>query len=420
MIKLYYKDDLNYININNEQLNNLKQLEIKKYSFSKYYKLIIDCDEIKQNIKIDIINDKLYINNNYININNYIKNISITNCILNNIDLNIINSNFLKIIEFNNYKNNYIYNNLDFSNLKINIINSKLNVFYFNCIINNLNQLLNNIKNLNIDFNNILFQFNHCILEEDNINIFFIKHISLEETIFDLNKLFNLNSLLINKCSNIEYDFTNLYKHLNLKNLQLVNYKEIKFIPDNLINLKYLKLCNCNIKEIHNSLINLKYLELKDYNINNKLLNKIINLKYLKLYNCNIKKIPNNLINLKELILEDCNDIKIPNTLINLRKLTIIKPNYNNYINYYKLPNTLINLKYLKLGDFIFKNLSKTYIKLKELIICYDFDMYKKDYNYYKKLITKQEIKKYINNTNGLKIKCYINNQLKNILNNNN
>ena len=526
MIKYYDYNNIKYYNsysivINDEELSNLDIINIynKKYCNKRFCDLILHCNEITQNIKIDVINDKLYINNEFINIYNYIKMISICDCNLNNINLNINNSNFLEVIYFSNYKKYY-----DFSNLKIKISNCpNLSIFKFYYIKNNLNQLLNIIKNLDIDFNNILFQFYDCNLEY-NTNIKFIKHINLDNTILNLNKLLNLKSLIIkNQYSltkvvsfykkrliypnDINYNLINMYKFLNLEYLELQKDNNIKEIPDNLINLKTLILnecqniiklpnnlinlnilkiinnntnydCNCHIKEIPNNLINLKililikcknikklpntlinleelvlydcndieipktfinlkkiiintkeyyefinhynlpntlinleYLELYNYKLNYSLLNNLTNLNYLKLIHCNIKKLSNNLINLEELILEECNDIEIPKTLINLKKLTIIQPNYSNFINYYKLPNTLINLEELDLQDFIFKKLPLNYINLQDLLIRYDHSFDGQNNDYFEVCISKtnkQEIKDFINKTNGLKINCSV------------
>ena len=134
MIKYYDYQDFNYnsypIYIDEKILNNLNT--INKVYNKRFSHIFLYCDEITQDIKIDVINDKLYINNNYININ-YIKEINICNCNLNNIDLNINNSNFLEVIYFSNYKKYY-----DFSNLKIKISNCpNLSIFnfYFNFMI---------------------------------------------------------------------------------------------------------------------------------------------------------------------------------------------------------------------------------------------------------------------------------------------
>lgn len=284
------------------------------------------------------------------------------------------------------------------------------------------------------DKNNILECFENLeelilkYCDEINISNKLIKLTKIYLLQTNINKiptsLINLKEITLNNCNNIKELPKNLTKNIikleihNCKNIIDINYlfynlKELIIscdylnnLPEQLDNLKYLKIINSNIKEI-NIYSNLEYLEISNcyfikeipkelYNLKTLIINnceniiyipdtfyKLNNLKISRCYNLNelniysnfltnldlsylnIKKLPNNLMNLLNLKLEECNNIlELPNlfqlkkleisfcknikelsiTLINLENLDLICcPNISN------IPNTLINLKLLKI-----------------------------------------------------------------------
>jgi len=105
----------------------------------------------------------------------------------------------------------------------------------------------------------------------------------------------------------------------------------LKYIPDNLINLKRISLINCpNIKEIPDNYINLKQLYIE---------------------NCRfIKNLPETLINLRGLYLRWCcfDNIIIPDTYENLRSLQLYRCDKND-----KIPLNLINIKRIDIANCI-------------------------------------------------------------------
>ena len=163
------------------------------------------------------------------------------------------------------------------------------------------------------------------------------------------------------------------YKYLNFKSslLKYLDYIDLKilhptekynyqnyFIPNTLINLKYI-----NIQNMPNKLINIP--------------NTLINLLSIKLIDCKIKEIPKTLINLKTINIKN-NDItyifNFNNIDFDIFEIFTYDEFYNNYeMLDIKLYNTFINLQNLYLNHCNFINnkkiLFKTFINLKKLYL---------------------------------------------------
>ena len=86
---------------------------------------------------------------------------------------------------------------------------------------------------------------------------------------------------------------------LDITYLNCNSCKNIRRLPDNLINLKYLNCENTNISSIPNYYINLKYLNIRNC-LNITIIPKhFYNLEKIVCSNTQIKTLPNNLYNLK-------------------------------------------------------------------------------------------------------------------------
>ena len=188
------------------------------------------------------------------------------------------------------------------------------------------NRIINEIKLTKISIIRFIEQYNKFISLKIFENCKNLKELEIvnnnNKDLYDFIKQFNnLETLILKNCNNI-LEIPNLR---NLNKLNIINCKNIIEIPDTFINLKELIIDNnINIREIPN-LIKLTKLELINCNINiKKNLNTFINLEELTIDNNNINEIPYSFINLKELKIYNCNNIKeIPDNFINLKKMII-------------------------------------------------------------------------------------------------
>jgi len=247
----------------------------------------------------------------------------------------------------------------DLPNLKeLEIINNKnIEILtYFN-----LNKLLKlSLIDYNIDFNEF---FNNLLEKDIKINNLRELKICGNKKLRDIsfiNRLDNLETLIIKNCENIEVpeNYSNIKNFIVHTSKYSTDKSTLKFIGEDLQNtiinekkaiskkkLKFYYNTNINLQNFKNC-INIE--ELIFYYCKNiihiNVLENFKNLKKIYLYNCDIFEIPNN-FNITDLIIFRCNNIKeLPYSLINLKNLEI--KNCKNIIN---IPNTYINLKKLKL-----------------------------------------------------------------------
>ena len=219
----------------------------------------------------DKINNELLIINNFVNKDKYRK-IKVKDIIK------------IKLYEcnFNNYIPDFL-SYINFINLEELYIDGYL---YFLDLPNNLTSL----KKLTIKRSKINYIPNNLInLKELNLQLYTIdKEIKLPYIFYNLKKL----KIESNNIYNIPDTYINL-KYLNLKFCD-----KIKTLP-NLLNLKKLILDCSKIIYIPNNLIKLNHMSLYQCHNINYIPKTLINLKYLKIYNCNINNIPKTLINIK-------------------------------------------------------------------------------------------------------------------------
>ena len=232
---------MNTLIINNKLINNLYDIQYynRFINYFNFDEIEIDFNFLNLDIEINIDDYKIYmiIDNEFkINIKSKCKisKINICSNTINKLILNIKDYNNLKLLGFKNINN--------LSNLIINISNSEIYEFDF-IQLNDykiINQLLDIIDNSKLT-NEIIYKFKNCNIDYYINNNNKIKKIILEN-------------------SNI-----NISNFINLEHLEI--YYNIIKIPNSLINLKTLKINNCNnIKELSNSLINLKSLTINNCN----------------------------------------------------------------------------------------------------------------------------------------------------------
>jgi Leucine-rich repeat (LRR) protein len=160
------------------------------------------------------------------------------------------------------------------------------------------------------------------------------------------------------------------------------HFAKLNKIPNNLQNLRILKLYMTNITAIPESLVNLVALFCERTRINT-VSPKLTNLKGLFFSKCfDLRQIPSTLTNLECLVCRDTEIKEIPDTLVNLTKLccddskleeipvTLTKLEYltcnrNKLVK--KIPDNLINLRHLSCYREQIKYIPKTLTKLRYL-----------------------------------------------------